>query len=73
MTEWQADDSFLDFLVRKMESEGLDQFQPLMGSSQRTYTSQDLVEEMNEGTRLGKKLYGALYSLYSEEFNRSKK
>ncbi len=55
MTNWQVDERFLDFVVRKFESDsGLKDLvgvtKPLVGAGQKKYSMNDLVDEMRQGT-----------------------
>lgn len=68
MAEWNVDEKFLDFLVKKLESEGKDMLKAIVGSSKGTSSMKDLIDEMKQGTKIGQKLYTALYNLNEKEF-----
>ncbi len=73
MTEWNADEKFLDFLVEKHESESslkdlVGTIKPLVGVGEKVYTVYDLVDEMRQGTKMGQRLYTELYSFYEKEY-----
>ncbi|MEK6904968.1 MAG: hypothetical protein AABX24_01065 [Nanoarchaeota archaeon] len=74
MTDRQVDEFFLDFIVKKFESDsGLKDLvgvtKPLISTGQKEYSINDLVDEMRRGTRIGKRLYTALYGIHENEFN----
>ncbi len=71
--EWKADERFLDFVVKKFESDsGLKDLvgatRPLVGAGQKEYSMNDLVNEMRQGTKLGQRMYTTLYCLNEAEF-----
>ena len=68
MTDWQVDEKFLDFVVKKFESEGGDILKALVGNSQKEYALKDMVDEMRQGTRVGQRVYTTLYRLNETEF-----
>ena len=72
MTEWNTDERFLDFVVKKFESEGGDTLKSLVGTSKKEYNMNDLADEMRQGTRMGKALYTTLYQKYGPEFSELK-
>ncbi len=74
MADWQVDERFLDFVVKKFESDsGLKDLvgvtKPLVGAGQKEYSMTDFVDEMRQGTRIGKRLYTTLYGIHEAEFN----
>lgn len=74
MAEWKADERFLDFIIKKFESENainslVGTIKPLVAAGQKEYSIYNLVDEMKQGTKLGQRLYTTLYRLNETEFN----
>ena len=70
MAEWKADENFLDYVLKKMEQEGMDTHQSLVGNSQGTYNARDMIEEMRNGTGVGRKMYESLFEREKTEFEK---
>ena len=70
MADWKPNEKFLDYVLKRMEQEGMDTHQPLVGNSQGTSNARDMVEEMRTGTRVGKKMYESLFEREKKEFEK---
>lgn len=73
MADWQVDERFLDFVVKKFESDSVLKdlvgvTKPLVGAGQKEYNMGDFVDEMRKGTRIGQRLYTTLYQINEKEF-----
>ncbi len=69
MTNWQPDERFLDFIIKKSESDKA--IRDLVGTIKpfsEDYDVDDLIDEMAEGTEIGQRLYASLYQTHEREF-----
>ena len=72
MTEWKPDTEFLDFIIKKFEKEGGDRNKVLIGAGQKGYNMNELVEEMKQGTKLGRRMYETFYTTDFEAYKTNK-
>ncbi len=61
MDEWKPDEKFLEFLVKELNKDKSFE-KPFIGAGTKSWSMRDLVEEMRQGTELGREIYQDSYA-----------
>lgn len=63
MSDWKPDLKYLDFLLDKAITQGHDVDEEFMGTEERTYSMRQMIDEMKQGTDVGKAMYESMVEL----------